>query len=77
MQMSKNRLQNTQWFEAQQIDIHNRFAHRLYYFDIVIQYCVRIDACCWGTVSYCPTLNLHWILSCLCILYSHDTAIPF
>ena len=24
MQMNKNRLQNTQWFGAQQIDIHNR-----------------------------------------------------
>ena len=24
MQMSKNRLQNTQWFEAQQIDIHSK-----------------------------------------------------
>ena len=27
MQMSKNRLQNTQWFEAQQIDIHNTSPH--------------------------------------------------
>ena len=27
MQMSKNRLQNTQWFEVQQIDIHNTSPH--------------------------------------------------
>ena len=27
MQMSKNRLQKAQWFEAQQIDIHNTSPH--------------------------------------------------
>ena len=58
-QMSKNRLQNTQWFEAQQIDIHNTSPHEnIEAIQLIIQNNSKIIS---GIVTVRRPSNPKWI----------------